>query len=100
MSPERGKIYRLRSRNLIVGAYDGRGGFIGIREKFGQRYLFTEFDSSVEGWGGATVTAIEEELGQVPSDVELAESSEVGNCRHTNQRLFQLLEEFEAGLSR
>lgn len=36
-------LYLLRSRNLSHGVYDGEGGFIGIREKFGQRYLFTEY---------------------------------------------------------
>ncbi len=35
--------YRLASRNLAVGMFDGAGGFIGIREKFGRRYLFTEY---------------------------------------------------------
>lgn len=39
---ERG-VYRIYSRNLLVGVYDGKGGFIGIRQKFGHRYLFTEY---------------------------------------------------------
>lgn len=39
-----GYIYRISSRNLIVGLFNKEnGGFIGIREKFGSRYLFTEF---------------------------------------------------------
>lgn len=38
-----GTIYALHSRNLTVGVYDGVTGFIGIREKFGHRYLFTEY---------------------------------------------------------
>jgi hypothetical protein len=40
---ELGGVYRLKSRNLRVGVYDGNGGFIGIREKFGDLYLFTEY---------------------------------------------------------
>jgi len=39
----RGRIYRVHCRNLAVAVYDGEGGFIGIRTKFGSRYLFTEF---------------------------------------------------------
>ena len=39
----RGGIYEIRSRNLIVAIYDGDGGFTGIREKLGNRYLFTEY---------------------------------------------------------
>lgn len=37
------RVYRIKSRNLSIGVYDGSGGFIGIREKFGDRYLFTEY---------------------------------------------------------
>lgn len=36
--------YRIHSRNLTVGVFDKeRKGFVGIREKFGTHYLFTEF---------------------------------------------------------
>lgn len=38
---ERG-LYRLHSRNLVLGVYVGDGLFVGIREKFGSRYLDTE----------------------------------------------------------
>jgi hypothetical protein len=36
-------IYQIHSRNLDIAVYDGREGFIGIREKFGSTYLFTEY---------------------------------------------------------
>lgn len=39
----KGGVYEVRSRNLVVAAYDGEEGFIGIREKFGDEYLFTEY---------------------------------------------------------
>src|SRR5579862_4499253 len=39
---QQGAVYRIRSRNLTIGAYVGDGLFIGIREKFGSRYLDTE----------------------------------------------------------
>ena len=38
-----GRVYRISSRNLSFGVYDGNEGFIGIREKFSARYLFTEY---------------------------------------------------------
>lgn len=39
-----GYVYRIKSRNLIVGVYNSEtGGFVGIREKFGSEYLFPEF---------------------------------------------------------
>lgn len=41
---EDGRIYLIRSRNLLVGVWRASSrGFIGIREKFGERYLFEEF---------------------------------------------------------
>lgn len=37
-------VYRLHSRNLTLGVFDStKGGFIGVREKFGDRYLFMEY---------------------------------------------------------
>ena len=36
-------IYRIHSRNLDIGVFNGVDGFIGIREKFGSTYLFTEY---------------------------------------------------------
>ncbi len=40
-----GGCYRIHSRNLILGIYNENAkGYIGIREKFGDEYLFTEYD--------------------------------------------------------
>jgi hypothetical protein len=39
-----GGLYRISSRNLDLGVYNATSqGFIGIREKFGNLYLFTEY---------------------------------------------------------
>jgi hypothetical protein len=51
-------IYRLSSRNLSVGVYNGKGGFIGIRTKFGSRYLDTEYHRDT-GAPFGTVTPFE-----------------------------------------
>jgi hypothetical protein len=40
---KQGVVYRLLSRNLVSGVFDGKTGFIGIREKFGVRFLSTEY---------------------------------------------------------
>lgn len=39
----RGKIYLIKSRNLEVGVYNGKEGFLGIRTKLGIRFLDIEF---------------------------------------------------------
>jgi hypothetical protein len=39
-----GGLYRIYSRNLSLGVYrEEAQGFVGIREKFGNEYLFTEY---------------------------------------------------------
>ena len=40
---KKGYFYRIQARNFQVGIFDGNTGFIGIREKFENRYLFTEY---------------------------------------------------------
>lgn len=39
----KGRVYRLCCRNLAYGVFDGKDGFVGIRTKFGSRFLFTEY---------------------------------------------------------
>jgi hypothetical protein len=70
--PVVGNVYRFTSRNLLLGvcvksdpeaepAY-ARFEFIGVREKFGHRYLTTEY-----GWN------ITDDLGPLPGDIPLKE---------------------------
>lgn len=62
-----GYIYEIESRNLIKGVFNKESnGFIGIREKFGREYLFTEYH-----WD--TVNPIKE-LEKIPDDIEIKES--------------------------
>ncbi|HET7713885.1 MAG TPA: hypothetical protein VFK94_06620 [Patescibacteria group bacterium] len=64
-------LYRLYSRNLDFGVYDGAGGFIGIREKFDSRFLFTEYHREV----GSPVGTVQplEDLGPIPDWIDLNE---------------------------
>jgi hypothetical protein len=55
---EKGSVYELKSRNLIAGVYDGDRGFIGIREKFGDEYLFTEYLAVPESGVHGTARAV------------------------------------------
>lgn len=71
---EVGRLYRIRSRNLSVGVWTGDkyGGFIGIREKFGHEYLFTEYHRDTGGHHG-TVTQMEATEHTVPEGVPISE---------------------------
>jgi hypothetical protein len=66
-------IYRLGSRNLSLGVFNKpSNGFIGIREKFGDLYLFTEYH-----WdnGPPFGTACPYEfVGTLPDDIEVRET--------------------------
>ena len=67
-----GHVYKIMSRNLGHGVYDGLGGFIGIREKFGDRYLFTEYHWD-KGPPYGTVHP-ETDLGPLPDAIPVAET--------------------------
>jgi hypothetical protein len=64
---QRGHVYRLHSRNLESGAFDGKHGFVGVREKFGGRFLFTEYYSA-----GGTAWPLAD-LGPLPEGIEIRE---------------------------
>ena len=68
-----GRVYQIQSRNLTFGVYDGNEGFIGIREKFGHRYLFTEYHWD-QGPPYGTVSG-QKDLGiDLPADISPKES--------------------------
>jgi hypothetical protein len=73
----RGGIYTLRSRNLLVGVFNGDQGFIGIREKFGHQYLFTEYLArECDGTQIGVDTAFPKEcLGLTPDDIKITENA-------------------------
>lgn len=63
-------LYRIRSRNLDFGVYRAdRKGFLGLREKFGDVYPFTEYHYDT-GAPCGTVKPVEE-LSEVLPDVIL-----------------------------
>lgn len=63
-----GYVYRIESRNLSCGVFNSTNkGFIGIREKFGDYYLFTEYHWET-GAPFGTVQPLEE-LGPLPKDI-------------------------------
>ena len=73
-----GRVYQIQSRNLTFGVYDGEEGFIGIREKFGHRYLFTEYHWD-QGPPHGTVSG-QRDLGiDLPADISPKESLGAGH---------------------
>jgi len=67
----KGRVYRLHSRNLAFGVFDGYDGFIGIRTKFDDRYLFTEY-SSERGSEFGTVIVLADLGIAIPAEVAIA----------------------------
>lgn len=70
------RLYRIHSRNLVIGVYRADvHGFVGIRTKFGSRYLFTEYHwDTGEPFG--TVKPIEDAGESTP--VEMSTEDDLG----------------------
>jgi len=65
-------LYRLNSRNLGLGVFNKKtSGFVGIREKFGARYLATEYHYDT-GAPYGTARPLEE-LEEAPADLEIVD---------------------------
>ncbi|MGH2749812.1 MAG: hypothetical protein ACRDK3_02890 [Actinomycetota bacterium] len=65
-------LYRLMSRNLSIGVFDAsNNGFIGIREKFGSRYLDTEYHRDTGAPHGTASPY--EDLGSIPDEIQIRE---------------------------
>jgi len=69
------RVYKIHSRNFSYGVFNGEDGFMGIREKFGNRYLFTEFHWE-QGPPFGTVQPDEDLNIDVPEEIELIEYTE------------------------
>lgn len=67
------RVYKLDCRNLSHGVYNGDCEFIGIRTKFGSRFLFAEVHYDASDMFG-TVRRMEDTGIDVPNDIELREN--------------------------
>lgn len=65
----KGSVYKLKSRNLSVGVFDGKDSFIGIRTKFDRRFLDSEGH-----WDNSSFATAKPllEIGYVPDDISLS----------------------------
>ncbi len=73
----KGHIYLIHSRNLSVGVYNGKEGFIGIRDKFDFRYLDTEYHQSK----GGTVRVLQD-LGSITDTKIKIQESYPDSCKY------------------
>lgn len=80
------RVYRLFSRNILFGVFDGNDRFIGIRKKFGSRYLDTE-DHWETGPPFGTARPEEDTGIDIPEEIDL--------CLSKNKRLFEFLDKIE-----
>ncbi len=69
-----GALYRIASRNLRLGVWNGEDGFIGVRKKWGDEYLDTELHwDACKSFG--TAKPIERLPESVPDRIPLEEGS-------------------------
>lgn len=76
------RLYRIRSRNLTFGIYHAdTGGFMGLRHKFGDTYLFTEYHYD-NGAPYGTVNPIKDLEADLPAEIGNSEGSSIcQKCR-------------------
>gem|GEM_PF-3753959 len=84
---KKGRIYKIHSRNLGFGVFDGEKGFIGIREKFGDLYLFTEYHWDT-GAPFGTVRPLEDTGIDLPEGMALSEWGDEGRSRDLKTKRF------------
>jgi hypothetical protein len=81
-------VYRIKSRNLRLGVYAPgihAGGFIGLREKFGSEYLFTEYHwDTGPPFGTVTPTEL---LGELPENIHATEYLPQTRCSTCGESL-------------
>jgi len=84
-----GFLYKISSRNLTFGVYRAEvKGFVGIREKFGNEFLFTEFHYDTGAPFGTVFP--KEGLEQCPI-TPINEGYSDGEVFRTNRPLFDWL---------
>lgn len=67
------RLYRIHSRNLAIGVFnEATGGFLGLRTKFRNTFVFEEYHWENESF--ATVQPQEELPEELPGHIELKES--------------------------
>lgn len=91
------RLYKIGSRNLSFGVYDGNEGFIGIREKWTSKYLFTEYHWDQGPPFGTVHTVIDTGI-DLPEDIECIEYVENDGYIEIYRPLFHWLEKKEKEL--
>lgn len=82
---EYGVVYKVSARNFDYAVCDGKNGFIGVRYKFGDEFLDTEYDYEV----GGTVRILEK-MTNVPKDIDInSDSKELFNWLKNYEKLVQ-----------
>lgn len=78
-----GRLYKLHCRNLLYGVFNEKNnGFIGIREKFGSEYLFTEYHHETGAPFGTVFGVIDTEIDlQIRGGYEVKENMPSACCK-------------------
>lgn len=79
------KLYRLFARNIKIGVFNSEQGFIGIRTKFGSRFLDSENHWDAPRFATARPVEV---IGELPSEIRCD--------KFDNSELFDWLEKAES----
>lgn len=90
---EKYAVYEVDARNFQYAIYAGGNEMVGVRVKWGDSYLFTEY---TDGWY-ATVTDVGKRLGQIPEKLR-SNVAELGTGSTEEQALLEWMIEWFADL--
>lgn len=86
----KGRAYHFAARNFTFGVFNGVDGFIGLRTKWAERYLFTEFHHD-QGAPFGTVAYIKDAGIDLPPEILPQEELYDGKESSENKALFDWL---------
>lgn len=86
------KLYRLLARNISIGVFNPEQGFIGIRTKFGSRFLDSENHWDAPEFATAKPVEV---IGELPAEIRCDKFAVEPGYGKRNEELFAWLEQQE-----
>lgn len=86
------KLYRLFARNIRIGVFHPEQGFIGIRTKFGSRFLDSENHWDAPEFATAKPLEV---IGELPPEIRCSQFAVEPGYGKSNNELFAWLEQQE-----
>ena len=89
----KGRLYEIDGRNFNVALYDGEGGFIGICQRFGIKYLFIEFPYDNDTRLGTVTAVIDTGINFTDGEISVGNNNLIDFLGKENKKLQDVYEQ-------